>query len=488
MKHKIVEFIRQILIKTVLPFRKRKEEFLSKFRFSIAFRISVNYFKLLILYGILFLALFSILFLGIETKHFIDSGEEIVTTLLTDTGALNVNLPYNESPEQFEILNPYHDEGLSIRITNSHTNDILYNDINFELVKEKSFFHHIFYEKDKGENGLVCFYDKEYVVNDILYIGYFQIDLTKNSLDVMSLLPGVSLIYLLISCLIIYSGKKGDAKLFAIIKTMSATTNRLTVNNLHSERLNVAGTKSELKDLAITINKMLDRIETSYESQKQFVSDASHELRTPISVIQGYSNLLNRWGKKDENVMEEAIEAIQIESKEMQDLVEKLLFLSRHDNKTLKLTKTKFNMCEIVEDMVKETKLVVTNRNINSLTLENVMVYGDKQALKQAVRVFIDNAIKYTKDGDAIHISCENKDGDCVITVQDTGIGMTKKDVDNIFERFYRSDYVRNEKISGNGLGLSIAKLIILKHTGRIKIRSQYTKGSTFIITLPKRE
>ncbi len=103
-----------------------------------------------------------------------------------------------------------------------------------------------------------------------------------------------------------------------------------------------------------------------------------------------------------------------------------------------------------------------------------------------AIRVFIDNAQKYTEDGDSIRISCENRQGDCVITVEDTGVGMKKKDLDNIFNRFYRADDVRDRKIEGHGLGLSIAKLIILAHTGRIKIRTQYTKGTSFIVTIPK--
>lgn len=486
MKYKIIEFIRQILIKTILPLRKKKKEFLSNFRFSIIFRISVNYFWLLIFYGALFMLLFSLLYLGIETSNYMDMGDDVINNLSANHMRLEETL-YTNGNDDFK-LNPYDGQGLNMAITDSNSKEVIYSDIEFDASNKKSFFHHIFYEKNKGINSLIFYTNKHYVLNERNYNVYFQFDLTENSIELMTLLPGMILIYLFIVYLILHSGKRGNAKLFSIIKAMSATTNRLTVNNLHSERLNVAGTKSELKDLAITINGMLDRIETSYESQKQFVSDASHELRTPISVIQGYANLLNRWGKKDETVMEEAIEAIQVESKEMQDLVEKLLFLSRHDKKTLKLKKCKFNMCEIVEEMVKETKLVVTNRKILSQKLEDVVVYGDKQSLKQSIRVFIDNAVKYTKDNDEIRISCENQNGDCVITIQDTGIGMTQKDIDNIFERFYRSDHVRNEKISGNGLGLSIAKLIILKHTGRIKVRSQYTKGSTFIITLPKRD
>ena len=143
-------------------------------------------------------------------------------------------------------------------------------------------------------------------------------------------------------------------------------------------------------------------------------------------------------------------------------------------------------MGSVVEEMIKETKMVAKNRKVESLAVEKVRVYGDKQSLKQAIRVFIDNAIKYTRDGDTITISCRNVNGNCVICVADTGIGMTRKDLDHIFNRFYRSDDVRNRKIEGHGLGLSIAKLIIMAHTGRIKIRTQYTKGTSFTVTLPK--
>jgi signal transduction histidine kinase len=329
--------------------------------------------------------------------------------------------------------------------------------------------------------------NKKFMVNETEYQAKFQYDLSDSYQRFLSLLWKMVLLYSFIVMLIIRKGKRSDIKLFEPLRIMSATANRLTVNNLHSERLNVEGTKNELRDLASVINAMLDRIETSYESQKQFVSDASHELRTPIAVIQGYANLLNRWGTTNEEVLHESIDAIQNEARSMQDLVEKLLFLSRHDKKTLKLTKKRFNMRPLVEDMVKETKLVAGNRKINNPIMEDVIVYGDKQSLKQAIRIFIDNAVKYTKDGDEITILCQKVNEECVITIQDTGIGMTQKDIDHIFNRFYRSDHVRNQNISGHGLGLSLAKLIVLAHTGKIKVRSQFNHGSSFIITLPKR-
>ncbi len=385
-----------------------------------------------------------------------------------------------------ELLNPYYMQGLSLQLKDKDTKDEIYNDIAFLPDSEKAFFHGIHFE-NKDKKVLILNEDREFTIRNITYQARFQYDMSGSYQSFLSLLWKMVLLYLAIAALIIRKGKRNDMKLFEPVRIMSAAANRLTANNLHSERLNVEGTKNELKDLATVINSMLDRIETSYESQKQFVSDASHELRTPIAVIQGYANMLNRWGSTNEEVLQESIEAIQNEARSMQDLVEKLLYLSRHDKKTFKLNKKRFNMRPVVEDMVRETKLVADKRIIKSPILEDVMVYGDKQALKQAIRIFIDNAVKYTREGDEITVLCQQVNGDCVITVQDTGIGMTKKDVDHIFHRFYRADYVRNQNISGHGLGLSLAKLIIMAHTGKIKVRSQFKKGSSFIITIPKR-
>ncbi len=472
MKDKIVGLIRNILRRIILPLRKRKEAFLHNFRLSMAFRISLAYLRLMLIYGVLFMAGFLLLYMYSEKENFDRMAADIITSIKDEGGS--------------DLVNPYYMQGLSMLIEDKRTKTEIYNDIAFRPDSEKAFFHGIHFER-KDKNILIINEDREFTKGDIEYNVRFQYDMSGSYQSFLSLLWKMVLLYLAVVALIIRKGKRSDIRLFEPVRIMSATANRLTANNLHSERLNVEGTKNELKDLASVINAMLDRIETSYESQKQFVSDASHELRTPIAVIQGYANMLNRWGSTNEEVLQESIEAIQNEARSMQDLVEKLLYLSRHDKKTLKLNKKRFNMKPVVEDMVKETKLVANNRIINSPILEDVMVYGDKQALKQAIRIFIDNAVKYTRDGDEITVLCQQVNGDCVITVQDTGIGMTRKDVDNIFNRFYRSDVVRNQNISGHGLGLSLAKLIILAHTGKIKVRSQFTKGSSFIITIPKR-
>lgn len=472
-QNQFVEIIRKILRKIVLPIRKQKEELLSKFRFSMAFRISITYLKLLLIHGLLFMAAFFILYMYTEKTVFDRMAADIMLSV-QETGADH-------------CVNPYYMQGISYTLVEKESKNKIYNDITYHPISRDAFFGRIYFNHRRAKNIFIFKNSKKLDLNHREYTIKFQYDMTGSYQKCMSLLWKLVILYLLIVYLIIKKGKKSDKKLFEPLRIMSATANRLTVNNLNSERLNVEGTKNELKDLATVINAMLGRIETSYESQKQFVSDASHELRTPIAVIQGYINLLSRWGTNNEEVLNESIEAIQNEARSMQDLVEKLLFLSRHDKKTLKLKKVRFNMRPVIEDMVKETRLVAPTRIINNPIMEDVIIYGDKQALKQAVRIFVDNAVKYTHDGDEITILCQKVNEDCVITVQDSGIGMTRNDVDHIFDRFYRSDYVRNQNISGHGLGLSLAKLIILAHVGKIKVRSQFKKGTSFIITLPKR-
>jgi len=470
---KLLELIRSILRKTVLPIRRKKEEWLSKFRLSMAFRISVSYLRLLILYGILLMFCFFFLYMYTEEETYDRMADKVIQAY--------------DNKGTSGIINPYYINGLSVKISEKDSKIEVYNDIVKEANAGMEFLYGIHFNRKSQNNILVIDKDKTFTAKGSTYIAEFQYDLTGSYRKFFDLLWKIALLYLIVVALIIRNGKRSDVKLFEPLRIMSATANRLTVNNLDSERLNIEGTKNELKDLANVINAMLDRLETSYESQKQFVSDASHELRTPIAVVQGYANLLSRWGTTNEEVLHESIEAIQNEARSMQDLVEKLLFLSRHDMKTLKLNKKRFNMRLVVEDMIKETKLVATNRKINNTIMEDVIVYGDKQSLKQAIRIFIENAIKYSHDGDEITIQCQKNNEECVITVQDSGIGMKKKDIDHIFDRFYRSDYVRNQNISGHGLGLALAKLIILAHTGRIKVRSQFKAGTSFIITIPKR-
>ena len=317
----MIEKIRQLLIKTVLPIRKKKEEFSGKLRLSMTYRIAWNTLKLMVVNGILFFLIFLILYISVERSSYRELAESIVVNLETFADDFG-----NE-------INPYRDKGIYLKLTKKQTQETIYSDIIIPLEDLKNYFKFIYYTPKQTSYRLVLEDTMEFFQGGQEYLAWFYYDMTKEYKKMLHLVWNMVFVYLVLILFIVLEGRRDSIKMLIPIQEMSETVNRLTMNNLHSERLNVEGTKNELKDLAVVFNNMLDRMETSYESQKQFVSDASHELRTPIAVIKGYVNMLNRWGAKDPEVLQESIEALKNESNMMQDLVEKLLFLSRDDKR-----------------------------------------------------------------------------------------------------------------------------------------------------------
>ena len=244
---------------------------------------------------------------------------------------------------------------------------------------------------------------------------------------------------------------------------------------------------TELQGIESAINNLIDRMKQSYVQQARFVSDASHELRTPISVIQGYANMLDRWGKEDEKVLEESISAIKTESESMSKLVEQLLFLARGDNGKNQLNMEDINLNAMMQELYDEYLMVDP---AHEFILKNegtpVMAYGDYAMIKQTARILTDNAVKYTPEGNEIYFSAyTDEKGVPVFEVQDTGIGIAPEDLPKVFERFYRADDARNRKTGGTGLGLSIAKWIVDRHGGHFDIKSYPDAGTRFSVFLP---
>ena len=243
----------------------------------------------------------------------------------------------------------------------------------------------------------------------------------------------------------------------------------------------------DLQGIETALNGLLERIRASYKQQTQFVSDASHELRTPIAVIQGYVNMLDRWGKKDTAILEESIEAIKNESNHMQKLVEQLLFLARGDSNRQNLDMKKHELNSIMREVYEESLMIDEKHRYRFEETETVEVYGDSDMLKQSARILIDNAAKYTKQGEEILLRVGAwKDGSPFYGIQDNGIGMSQEDVAHAFDRFYRADSVRNSKTGGTGLGLSIAKWIVDKHQGYYDIVSREGLGTRFSVVFPQ--
>ncbi len=244
----------------------------------------------------------------------------------------------------------------------------------------------------------------------------------------------------------------------------------------------------EMQGLETAINNMLARTQETYREQSRFVSDASHELRTPIAVIQGYADMLHRWGKDDETVLEEGITAIQSESTHMKKLIEQLLFLARGDNGRNQLTLETMDISQMLAEVYEESKMIHPDREWRLDADTSIYVTGDVDMLKQTARILVDNAVKYTKEGDKISLRTRVKDGAPCFEVQDNGIGIKQEDLAHIFDRFFRSDPARARATGGTGLGLSIAKWIVERHGGYFDVFSREEFGTRIGVVLPQKE
>lgn len=241
---------------------------------------------------------------------------------------------------------------------------------------------------------------------------------------------------------------------------------------------------AELQGIEAAMNNLLIRMRDSQRQQARFVNDASHELRTPIAVIQGYANMLERWGREDKKVLDESITAILHESDHMKHLVEQLLFLARGDAGKTQLSLAPVSLNELMQEIYEESLMIDEKHPYRFRPCgEEITITADEGMLKQAVRILVDNAAKYTKDGDEIVLGTGHAgNGRVYLQVQDSGIGMEEADVAHMFERFYRADDARTYQ--GTGLGLSIAKWIVDKHRGHFEILSRTGLGTRIRIIL----
>lgn len=273
-------------------------------------------------------------------------------------------------------------------------------------------------------------------------------------------------------------------KSLAPLQVINETVKTIEVNRLDN-RIALSDSKNELHDLAVTINQALDRIEYGYKQQQQFISDASHELRTPITVIAGYADLLYRWGKEDPAVLNEGLTAIKSETDYMKQLTERLLFFARSNNGTLIKHFAEIDTAQLLQEVYGEVVLIDKEHDIKLTRNDKASIIAEPGSVKQMLRIFIDNAIKYTPSGNQITLSCRADEKKVTYCIIDTGIGIPEKDLPRVFERFYRVDSSRTKDTGGSGLGLSIAQYIAKANKAAITLESKVNEGTTVSIIFP---
>ena len=253
-------------------------------------------------------------------------------------------------------------------------------------------------------------------------------------------------------------------------------------------RLEKLNTGDELQRLSDTLNEMLDRIETAFSRVTQFTADASHELRTPVSLIRTEAELSLRRARTGSEY-QDSLRHILLEAERTTTLIEQLLSLARADSGRETLPMHRVDVSAVLNDAADAWKKVAAIRNLRFSTNvgdTEAFVTGDEGLLHRLVDILLDNAFKYTPFQGAVSLVLAHRDDIAVITVQDSGIGIPQDEQDKIFERFYRVDKSRSRSQGGDGLGLSIAQWIVAQHHGSIQVESRPGKGAQFRVELPK--
>ncbi|MBP0726841.1 HAMP domain-containing histidine kinase [Bacillus sp. RG28] len=295
-------------------------------------------------------------------------------------------------------------------------------------------------------------------------------------LAIMATVTGISVILSLLA------GRWLSNFIMNPIKSMISTMEDIEQSGVPKKILIQNETKDELQKMATTFNRMIEKLQENIDKQRQFISDASHELKTPLTVISSFANLLRRRGIKDEEIAKEAIESIYSEANRMQDLTKTLLNLAESEHLE-GIEKQPINLVALCTTILNQLQKVY-KREINLVEDGSTpFIKGNELKIKQVIIIFLDNAIKYSTD--KIDVFVESNQGMAVLRIKDYGIGIREEELENIFERFYRVDKARSRETGGTGLGLSIAKNIVKLHNGEIKIQSKENVGTEIIISFP---
>lgn len=336
---------------------------------------------------------------------------------------------------------------------------------------------------------------KEYIVYDILKHGEpgrnggFWIRGAESVNSTMLLGRSAILILLIIIPLILILTALGGyyitKKAFMPVNNIIKTADDISLQNDVTRRIEIApqARKDELYDLSVTLNKMLDKIENLIKQEKQFSSDASHELRTPISVILAQGEYLLDISENEKE--KELAQNIVDKAKQVSKLVSRLLLLARIDQSRQALNKEKVDLSVLADIASDSVRTIAEAKNISIITdvPDGLLIEADESLFLSALTNLISNAVKYGKEFGKVTISAEQHNGTTEISVADDGIGISKEHIDKIWDRFYRVDDVRNDEYGSNGLGLAMVKSIADLHNGTISVDSTPNIGTEFKIT-----
>ena len=329
--------------------------------------------------------------------------------------------------------------------------------------------------------NFIIYYTKIELTTDRTYTLHFFKTVTSERNFLRTLLWVLFITNVIGFLIALFAGFFISGRILKPITTFTKLLQSVEISRLKKRIPVISRRPDELTEMAETFNLMMDRLEDGFKRQQQFVSDASHELRTPVTVILGYADLLDRWGKSDPKTLDEAVSAIKSEAKGMQALIEKLLFLARADQKRQAVKKENLDVGEILKDVIKKFE-VMSKHEVVLERCDSYNAMTDPVLFREMIRIFLENSEKYTEADKKIGAKFVVSENAAIMTLFDEGIGIKKDEQEKIFERFYRVNEERGKKTGGTGLGLSIAKWIAEVHNISIEIDSEEGRGTKIIL------
>lgn len=414
-------------------------------------------------------------------KHEIDLVKSRYQEIINLSNSINIEFSEKGFIEYLERLD-YNENDEYIRIYSP--NELYYQSpsevwqyINFDYanqnihIKSKSFDFEIY----KLITGPIQINNSEYTLQIVLENEMFG-DFIDNSLPI--LIVSIILGLILSGIGAMYVSKKFIYKIRKLIETM----NEIKANGLN-KRAEISEVNDEIDKLNTVFNSMMDEIQHGFDEQTRFVSDASHELKTPLTALQGHLNLIKRWGKNDKERLEKSIDICLNEVERLKKIVNDMLLLSKTEKEEVDLSKIdEINPKIIVEEVIEHYNIL--NPNVKYITSieDNIKMKIDPNDLKQLLIIFIDNSIKYNnKENIEIEIKLIRLDDKTKLEVKDNGMGIPKDELNNVMKRFYKVDKSR-VKNNSFGIGLSIASRIVNNYNGKISIDSELDKYTTISI------
>jgi heavy metal sensor kinase len=304
--------------------------------------------------------------------------------------------------------------------------------------------------------------------------------------DIRSIFYSVIPVVLLLACL---GGYFLARRNLAPVVAMASQARGMGADRLQ-DRLAVANPRDELGQLALSFNQLLDRLEDSFERQRRFIADASHELRTPVAILLGETEVTLSRADRTPAEYREALAILNSESQRLSHTIEDLFTLTRADAGQLPLALRDVYLDELASDLLRQSRSLAFAKNIKltSGITPDLLAHADEALLRRMILNLLDNAIKHTSSGGTVSLECKKQGDFYVLSVSDTGSGVPSELQQKIFERFFRVDKARSRGESdtgGAGLGLAIARWIAEAHHGRLELVRSDSTGSTFSAFLP---